>query len=1457
MPIHPENVAISVKDQARDFLIVGIGASAGGIQALKAFFEQVPASSGLAFVVILHLSPDHDSLLAEILQTSSGIPVTQVKEKGRIRPDHVYVVPPDRHLTMEDGHLVVTKNVLQEDRRAPVDIFFRTLAESHGERAVCVVLSGTGANGSMGLRRIKECGGAAFVQDPKEAEFDEMPRNSILTGMVDEVLPVGLIPGKIMNYKDNLGTVNIPVESELRTDHQQKALQEVLTHLRVNTGHDFSNYKRPTLLRRIERRIYIRNLPDLPAYAAFLQQNPNEVKALLKDLLISVTNFFRDHRAFEKVKEEVLPAIFRDKTAENQVRIWVAGCATGEEAYSIAMLCAERTMKMVDAPKIQIFATDIDDTAIARARDALYSINDAADVSSDRLNNFFIKDGAGYRIRREIRELVMFANHNFIKDPPFSHLDLVCCRNVLIYLNHTAQTRVMETFHFALNPSGFLFLGTSESTDGAGDLYTVFNREQHIFRTREMAFRTSYPVPESIPALKVEPNRQATPPIPRENRLQERINSGELHQRLLEQYAPPSIVINEDFDILHLSEKAGRYLQFSGGEISQNLVQLVKNELRLELQAALYQAVRLKAPVETRLLQVSVDHLQESIKIILKPVFGEAAAKGYILVLFEKSDGEIKEGDAIHISDEPITRHLEDELARLRTQLLTSNDQHGQHAEQLNASNEELQAMNEELRSAAEELETSKEELQSINEELRTVNQEMKIKIEEIGLSNNNLQNLIRSTEVGTIFLDRSLRISLFTPSARDIFNLIPADNGRPLSDITNRLEYKHLLEDAGEVLQKLTILQREVATTDGRIFMMRVLPYRTVEDKINGVVLTFFDISDRKRIEETKLFLASIVESSEDSIVAVNFEGIITSWNLAAEKLYGCPAAGAIGKPITTVKISDELKAVMANIDKIKQSQRVETFNTTLVTSDERLMNLEIVLSPIRDKEDNVVGVSTIARDVTERKLAEERLFQIRESLEIALDAAGMSTWSFDFTTERIVTDTRFYRLFGYKEPVEHWSMESLLQHILPADREKYDIVFNNAPENGILDLQFRVRWPDGSIHWLYQVGRVSSDQSGQPLYLTGITLDITGRKQTEEAIQISEERNRMALQSAGMAAWDWNMDENKVSWNDQHFFVLGIGHALEDRPPGFFLQFIHPEDMAGVRAAFEKTMREGDIFHSEFRIIRADDREIRWVEGFGRVIVRETSTARHMIGVLYDITHSKRLQEQKDEFISIASHELKTPVTSIKAYAQLLERMSGKGKESEKDQLLEKLIGQIDRLGNLIHTLLDSTKVFEGQLPLHLSEFILNDLILERIDDLKVLSEHHRIIFKPTASFPVHADRVRIGEVLTNLITNAIKYSPMGGDVSIDCATVDDGTKVTVTDQGIGISEELHKKVFARFFRGNDSMNQVVHGLGLGLYIAAGIIYRHHGTIGVDSKLGKGSTFYFVLPNDPERID
>lgn len=834
-----------------ELFIVGIGASAGGVEALTAFFEAVPAQSNIAYVVVLHLSPDFDSQLAQILRNVTPLPVIEVRETVKVAPDQVYVITPNGHLAMQDGHLTVLPTTTQGERRAPVDIFFRTLAESHGPQAAAVILSGTGANGSMGLKRIKEKGGAVFVQSPHQATFDEMPRQAMATDLVDEVLPVDQIPPKLIAYRQGLGQIVILPEADQRPQDQQQALREVFTQLRLRTGHDFSNYKRPTLLRRIERRISVHNLPDLPAYAAYLLQQPPEVEALLKDLLISVTNFFRDPAAFTSLEQTILPAILKKKKAEDAVRFWVAGCATGEEAYSLAMLAVERTQGVLDAPKVQIFASDIDEEAIDKAREGIYTLNDAADVSPERLARFFTLEGDRYRINRDIREMVLFARHNVLKDPPFSRMDLITCRNLLIYFNHTAQERALETFHFALNPGSYLLLGLSETTDSTKDLYATVNREYHLYQSRLVMGRR-YPVPETVSPAFSSSSPAVAVSTASERRPVERPSFGDVHQRLRQQVTPPSILVNEAYDILHFTDRAERYFHFSGNEISRNLLKLIRPELRLELRTAFYQATQQQTPVEVRDLSLPVGEQSETLTIQVRPILEEGdPVRGYFLVLFEptgETPGVPSDRSALA---EPLARQLEDELVRVKSQLQTTGYQHELQAESLKASNEELQAMNEELRSSAEELETSKEELQSINEELTTVNQELKVKIDEVSLSSDNLRNLINSTEIATLFLDRSLRVNLFTPATKELFNLISADYGRSLTDITHRLAYHQLVEDSQQVFTSLQPLEREVVTTDGRLYILRISPYRTAQDRINGLVLTFVEITRRKIAED------------------------------------------------------------------------------------------------------------------------------------------------------------------------------------------------------------------------------------------------------------------------------------------------------------------------------------------------------------------------------------------------------------------------------------------------------------------------------------------------------------------------------------------------------------------------------------------------------------------------------
>jgi two-component system CheB/CheR fusion protein len=971
----------------QDFLVVGLGASAGGIKAFREFFANVPPASGMAYVVILHLSPEHESHLAEVLQSSTGMPVTQVRGAAKIETNHVYVIPQNKSLRISDGQLALSEVTRVEERRAPVDIFFRTLAESKTAHAACVILSGTGSDGSMGLKRVKEMGGICLVQEPSEAEYADMPRNSIATGLVDYVLPVAEMPRKIVAYKERLGRTSIASELQESAESDGQAMRDIFTQLRVRTGHDFSNYKRATVLRRIGRRINVNELSDLKAYARFMRQHHGEAHALLKDLLISVTNFFRDCEAFEALERGVVRTLFEGKGAQDQVRVWVAGCATGEEAYTLMMLLAECAEALPNAPTVQVFATDIDEQAVATAREGLYTEADVADISPERLRRFFTKERDGYRVRRELRERVLFARHNLIKDPPFSHLDLVTCRNLLIYLNRAAQERVMQVFHFALNPGGFLFLGTSESVDGAGELFATFDKEAHVYRSRHTPSRLPPPATELMQTAYRRDREERT----QEARAQARLSYADLHQRLVEQYVPPSVVVNEEYDIVHLSERAGRYMQVAGGEPSHNLLDLVRPEIRIELRTALYQAVQNRTSVEARGLPVHFDDRTRRVNLLVRPVFGGGdPAHGYILVVFEDAgEGPAEGAHAVEAvtSAEPAARHLEDELVRAKAQLRSTVEQYETQTEELKASNEELQAMNEELRSTAEELETSKEELQSVNEELTTVNQELKIKIEELSQANDDFRNLMNSTAIGTVFLDRALRLKLFTPSARELFNLLPSDVGRPLTDITGQIAVGDLAADVERVLATLQPVQYEVVTRDGRWYLTNILPYRTAEDRIEGAVVNFFDITQRKaaevRLRASEERLRLLVESVEDyAIIIQDMGGRIEVWNPGAERMFGYTEAEAVGQSIEMI-FTPEDRAQGAHLKEmtLARERGHAADERWHMRRDGSRFYVSGVLTLLRDGE--LMGYAKIARDLTESKRAEEELRRAREELE------------------------------------------------------------------------------------------------------------------------------------------------------------------------------------------------------------------------------------------------------------------------------------------------------------------------------------------------------------------------------------------------------------------------------------------------------------------------------------------
>ena len=857
----------------RHFPVVGIGASAGGLKAIQAFFDCLPVESGMSFVVIVHLDPDYRSQMAELLQRHTKMPVSQPERPLRLQPNHVYVIPPDKDFALSDGHIRVTARDRSDRDRAPIDEFFRTLAATHASNAVAIVLSGTGSDGSQGIKSIRELGGLTMAQSPEEADFKDMPQNAIATGQIDFVLPVaGLAAEAVRLHRPE--RVRLPADPDELEETDEVVVGKIIGHVRARTGHDFSGYKRATLLRRLERRIQFTRSENISNYLRTLASTPDEARAFFNDVLITVSSFFRDPSAFEALEREVVPHIFAGANPDVGIRAWVAGCATGEEAYSLAMILCEYADKLDDAPNIQIFATDVHEKSFAFAREGRYPESIAADVSAARLERFFTKERGGYVVKKQIREKVLFANHDLLRDPPFLRLDLITCRNLLIYLESDAQHRVASLFHFGLRAGGFLLLGSSESIDDRSKLFTVADKKHRIFQptTGSRTHRLETSLPRSWSSRKGVP----TAPNPAIDR-----SPWALHQQLLEEYASPSLIVNSAGTVVHLSSRVGAYLKAHGGEPTDLLVEMVPQNLRARFRALLNKALIKGVPAEARGLDFDVSGKVRKVDVLVRPLDSGDRRQRSALVVFE----EVSESSDRSRKSRPDSSGAEkshprggrraSEVRALRAELQASLEEHEATLEEAQAANEELQSINEEQRATAEELETSKEELQSLNEELRTMNQEYRNQNEQLGQINADLGNLIDSTEIGTIFVDREFRVRRYTPAVVRVFNFVDSDRGRPLSDVTNRLQYPELMNDLRHVLQTLSRLEREVLADDGRWFAIRISPYRSMDDRIEGVVATLFDITARKQAEMEREKLLAEVQTA--SIAKSNFIGVMS----------------------------------------------------------------------------------------------------------------------------------------------------------------------------------------------------------------------------------------------------------------------------------------------------------------------------------------------------------------------------------------------------------------------------------------------------------------------------------------------------------------------------------------------------------------------------------------------------
>jgi two-component system CheB/CheR fusion protein len=1215
--------AIQKDNSNPQFPVVGIGASAGGLDAVRTFLKALPANPGMAFVFIQHLSPTHESILPEILQKVTPFPVQQITDNIHLEPDNLYIIPQNKIVTATDGILKLAPLDSKARKGNTIDLFFSSLGVIHQSYAVGIVLSGALNDGTLGLQVIKSYGGLTFAQDEDSAAFDSMPKSAVQAGGVDFVLPPEKIAAHLININHPFTDYTPAQVTDTIPQQDNEVFKQILTVLRVRRGVDFAYYKQSTLKRRIIRRMALNKIERPADYLFFLRENKSEQDALYNDMLISVTNFFRDPNSFEVLCTNIFPALLSNKTENDPLRIWIAGCATGEEAYSMAICLQELLGDKAAAMKIQIFATDISETAIAKARAGIYRPTELADISASRLQQFFIKVDGSYQVNKSTRDMCVFAHHNLLKDPPFSKIDLVSCRNVMIYLEPVLQKKALTTFHYSLNKDGYLMLGKSETIGSNTDIFTAYNSTEKLYcrkgplgrfmtvssPSREQAFR------------EIDKSTQKESASPDVFKVAD--------EAMLTNFMPAAVLVNDKFDIVQFRGSTETWLVPPMGKPSFNVLKMAREGLGFELRNLLHAAKKTNLPVRKFGVFFKINELQHFANIQALRL-EETADQHYLLIFQPASSTGIQAGmfdigqgtdDMNYNASEMRIEQLEKELMQTRADMRVISEEQETANEELQSANEELLSGSEELQSLNEELETSKEELQSTNEEILIINKEL---VDRNGLMNDArlyTEGIVNTIRDPLLILDKDLRVKRAT----------------------------------GGFYQKFNLTEKEV---EGLYI------YELDNNQ--------WDIPALRELLENVLPAKKILEDIE---VSQNFP--------------------LIGKRIMVLN-----------------ARQIDNINGE-----------KLILLAIED--------ITAKRKVEEGLIEVERLLtESKERLKFAVDSAGLGTWDYDPQTKELVWDKRCKEIFG-------------------------------LTQSGVIDMTT-------------------------------------------------------------------------------------------------FLELINPDDRVRVKNSIRKTLNNTNSgeFDLEFRTIVVDGK-IKWLKAKGRAYFNEEGKAIRFIGTLLDITVQKLIDEatrdllnKKDEFISIASHELKTPITSLKAALQMIERMTTQNEAMKPaHSFVQKGIKQVDKLIELIKDLLEVTKIQAGKLELKKTTFVLDDLLKECCEDLQVQSENHKLIIKGDTKITIYADRNRLEQVIVNLISNAVKYSPGGEKVIIKVTKDDKAVKVAITDFGIGIAKDKLPFLFDRFYRVDDT-SQRYSGLGLGLYISAEIVRRHDGHISIDSTKGEGSTFWFTIP-------
>ena len=1365
------------------FLVVGIGASAGGLEAFQAFFSHMDEDSGMAFVLISHLAPDHDSLLSELIGKETQMSVLQLQDETRLQPNHVYVIPPNATLTVNGGMLQLSSPTQARGHRAPINTFFSSLAEDQKDNAVCIVLSGTGSDGTLGLKAIKEYGGLAIAQDTADAKYDSMPRNAILTGLVDYALPAAEIPAKLVDYSKHRNDLRKDFGEEGILNSTADHLTQICSLLRRRLGHDFSSYKQNTLIRRIQRRIQITQQRSVAAYVNYLQADQEEISLLFKDLLIGVTHFFRDPEAFEALKERIIMPLVEQTESDGTLRVWVAGCSSGEEVYSIAMVLAEAMEQQDKRFDVQIFATDIDERALDKARQACYPENIVDQLTPERLERFFIKQDNLYQVTKQLREMCIFSQHSLINDPPFSRLDLISCRNLLIYFDTELQKKLIPLFHYALNASGYLFLGSSENLTGYGELFRNVNKPHRLFQKKQAMI----PPRVDFPLINRGLQHQAAPTNLRSNAGRQQVSKS-IERLLLQEYSPACVIINNQNEVVYFFGRTGKYLEPSQGIPSNNLFDLARRGLRLDLRTAIQEVQKDRSVVTKENISLKNEEQVQLIDLIVRPVKEMDESGDLLMVLFKDVGKATSYEQAIARGTEPqeephLVHQLESELRTTQEHLRSTVEELETSNEEQKSANEELLSMNEELQSSNEELQTSKEEMQSINEELQTVNSELRNKVEELDTVNSDVQNLFESTRIATMFLSLDLRIKKFTPTVNDLFNFIATDVGRPITDMALPLEGTEITSDIREVLRSLVPIEREIQITGSDAqYTMRVMPYRTVDNVIDGAVITFVEVTRlhqaRRQAEQAAArqsaiaqigtyalqnsdtqaicdrateLLCGTLESDLCSLFVYQRESAAgsSSSELLLKSGNGWPEA-AIGTTTISAKSSHPgytLRTQEPTIVKdfaqenrfrpadLMREKKVKSGVSVVVYGFEGPYG---VLTAHTTKArvftaDDISFLQAIANDLSaslQREEATQDLAASRERLNLALDAGRMGVWELDVASGLCTWSRMEYELLGLSEGMgESPSAEVFERYIHPEDRDRVNQEVESAiSQCSEFSSEFRIIRADGETRWLAAQSRPNCNTDGTPVNLIGINYDITELKQNAADLQAADRRK----------------DD----------FLAALGHELRN-PLSALNSSLSLMDAATNRDRLE-----------QLRTIA--QRQLRQLT---RLTDDLLDASRVTFGKI-------RLQRETMELLPLLQHLV----------------------EDNQANLAEKSL------------------VLQTQLP--------------------------------DQSVWIYGDAARLTQAFSNVLRNAIKFSHANSTIQLSASIGERTAIIKVVDDGIGMEAQALSRIFTAFSQEERSLARS-GGLGLGLALTKGIIDLHEGRISADSPgLGQGTEFTIELP-------